>query len=294
VPTLAQYRRSVEAALDDGGVYQLSSGSGTGGAASALSDATTNASASRYNGAWVYLATGAGTGQQRRIRNDSLTPSTGAFLTELGWTVPAAGDEIEITHLFPCVFGPDFSGGVGPEDTSYLILVNHTLAQLWAPDRVSLAFAGTATASTSAWPWLDHPDRLVRVLEPAPVAGFPVVSCAWRNPQLILDGPTPVLQLNRPFTGTLILEVKRPGHTLISGAESMAGLASEGQTALPSVEDVTVGALAQAYRALMNRSPGRPHPGADKKYADAREQFESLYYYDRTRFARQQPQPEAA
>jgi hypothetical protein len=45
------------------------------------------------------------------------------------------------------------------------------LAQLWAPDRVSLAFAGTATASTSAWPWLDHPDRLVRVLEPAPVAG---------------------------------------------------------------------------------------------------------------------------
>lgn len=286
MPTLVQYRRALQAALDDGGAYPVTTGSGAGATVQLLSDAITDASNARYNGAWVYHNA---LTQQRRIRLDGFTPSTGAFLTELGWTAPSPGDIIEITRLFPCGFGPLIAGGVPPEDTSYLAIINRSLARLWAPDRISVAFADAATASLTTWPWLDRPERLVRVFEPPAVAGFPDVPCEWRAPRLVLDGPTPVLQLNRPFIGTLTLEVRRPGDTLISGAESTAGLANDADTALPSVNDVVAVGLHEAYRALMNRAPGRPNPGWAAKYEAQQAIVNGLYYLDRTQMAPSAP-----
>lgn len=283
MPTLAAYRRAVFAALDDGGVYTVTSGpSATTVIIQALGDGATNPSASRYDGAWIYLATGAGANQQRRIIPGSLVAATGQVTLELAWTSPSLGDTAEITHLFPC------SSGVGPQDTTYLDLINAALRRLWAPDRLSLAFAGTSTASIATWPWLDRPERLVRVLEASPVTGYPELPCMWRNPQLNLDGAAPVLQLNQPFTGTLALEVRRPGDTLISGVEA-SGFSAEAQTALPSVEDVVCGALAEAYRALANRTPGRPNGAWQAKYEAQEQMFRGLFSFDRTQYAPQAP-----
>jgi hypothetical protein len=282
---LATYRRALQARLDDGGVYLASSGTGSTVVIGAITDATTNASTTRYNGAWVYLASGAGIGTQRRVVAGGFTPSTGTLSVELGWAAPALGDLIEITHLFPSAGGPAIS--VSPEDTSYLQFINKSLSRVLAPDRISVAFAGASSASTATWPWLDRPERLVRVLEPAPVSGYPVVPCDWRNPRLILDGPTPVLQLDQVFTGTLTLEVLRPGDTLISGVESTTGFTTEGQTALPSVNDVVEVALEEAYIALSHRSPGRPNGSWAAKLETQRGIVANLKYLDRTQMAQE-------
>jgi hypothetical protein len=266
-------------ALDDGGVYIAAAGATDGVTIGGLSDATANASANRYDGAFLYLATGAGAGQQRRVMAGGFTPSTGELLVEVGWTAPTTGDIVEITHMFP--IGAGAGTGVSPEDTSYHQIINLALNTLWAPDQISLAFANTTTASLAAFPWLDRPERLVRVLETAPVSGYAEVPCDWRNPQLVL-GAAPMLQLNRPYTGTLILEVRRPGGTSVDGAESTLGLFTESQTALPSVEDVREAGLMHVYRALMNRGTGRPNGDWAKRYADQRERVEKLRYYDRT------------
>lgn len=286
MPTFAEYRRPTGRALNDLGIYQVTSATNSSVTSVALADSTTDASEHRYDGAYVYVASGAAVGNQRRVKPGGFTTTSGLLALELTWNAPIALDFIDITRLFPVV------EQVPNEDPSYRNLINRALAKLWAPDRISLTFSSSSTASLLSYPWLDRPERLVRVLEPAPVSGFPDVPCGWRDPQLILNGPSPVLQLNRPYTGTLTLEVRRPGDTLISGAESTVGLSSESQTALPAVEDVVLGALVEAYAVLMNRSPGRPGGGnyADK-YADARERFESLAYFDRTQRARQAPQP---
>lgn len=288
MPTLAVYRQGAGRELNDLAAYVVASASPYSVQLAQTADATFDASEHRYDGAFVYA--GFGGGQQRRVAPGGFTPNTGFFALELPWTVvPSVGDSVELTRLFPCLHGNE---GVPPEDASYLTLANRALSLLWAPDRISVPFAGTSTASLTPWPWLNRPERLVRVLEPAPVAGFPEIPCDWRDPTLILDGTAPVLQLNRPYTGTLTLDVRRPGHTLISGVESTIGLRSDTETALPAESDVIDGMLMEAYRLLMHRSPGRPGGGDwAKKYADQREKFESLLYFDRTRLAQPSPQP---
>lgn len=285
MPTLAAYRRALWAALDDGMAHFVFAGRGDGAQVRELADSTPGASVHRYDGAYAYLASGAGANQQRRIVNGSFDPATGDFDVELSWAAPAPGDEVEITHLFACTGYPQTGAGVSPEDVSYLGLVNMALRRLWVPDRVTLTFAGTASADTSSLPWLDRPERLVAVLEPAPVASFPPVPADWRGPRLVADGTTPVLQLDRPYAGTLTLEVRRPADTLISGVESAVGMTTEGQTALAQVADVVAVGLAEAYRALMNRTPGRPNGAWAEKYAAQEAVVARLYALDRTQQA---------
>lgn len=292
MPSFPEYRRVLGRALNDLRVYPVTGATVTTVTSGALADSTADASAHRYDGAYVYYTTGAAAGNQRRVAPGGFATTTGTLTLALIGAPPASGDVLEITRLFPVV------EQVPSEDASYLSLINRALAQLWAPDRVTLSFAGTSEASTALYPWLDRPERLVRVLEPAPVSGFPDVPCAWRGPRLILDGTAPVLQLARPFTGTLTLEVRRPGDTLIEGVETTGGLIAEHQTALPAVEDVLLGGLAEAYAVLMNRGPGRPGESrwADR-YTEARARFEGLARFDRGRQAPRpaaQPEPGAA
>jgi hypothetical protein len=288
VATRAQYRRALQAALDDSGIHLLSAATSTTASISTISDATTNASANRYDGVWIYVASGAQIGAQRWITPGSFVPSTGTVTVEFGWTAPAANDVIELTSLFPC------EAQVAAGSTSYNAIVNKALSRLWAPDRISATFAGGTTASLAAYAyWLDRPERLVRVLEPAPVSGYQPVPCDWRNPQLILDGGTPTLQIDTPYTGTLTLDVMRPGDSLVSGAESTTGPTSETATCLPSLNDVVTVGLEEAYRALMHRSTARPSGNWADKLKDQQALVQQLRYLDRTQ-AVNQPMREAA
>lgn len=280
--TRASYRRALAYALNDLGVYPVSSGTGTTVTIVTLADSTSDASTHRYDGRWVYLATGAGQGTQRRVKRGGFTPSSGALTLELSWTAPSSPDEVELTGLFPCQAGGLGSTSVSPEDPGYNGLVNRALSLLLVPDRVTLAITTADTYSTTTWPWLDRPERLVRVLEPAPVAGGAPVDASWRGPQLVVDGPAPFLQLNAPFstaTGTLTLDVLRPADTLISGAESTTGFTAEGQTAIASVNDVREIGLLEAYRALRHRG-GVGVSAWEKAFEQQQQRVEGLLYFD--------------
>ncbi len=290
--TLAQYRRPLAYALNDLGLYEVSSATNSTVTIVTLADSTTSASANRYDGRWVYLATGAGQGTQRRVKPGGFTPASGVLDLQLTWTVPSAGDQVEITGLFPAQTGGLGSTSVSPEDASYQTFINRALAQILVPDRITLAITTAETYPITTWPWLDRPERLLRVLEPPP-NGTAAVDAMWRKPRLIL-GSAPQLQLNAPFataTGNLTLEVLRPAITLISGVEGVVGLATEGQTALATVEDVREIGLLEAYRDLQHRAPGRPGGAWDKKFADQQARVENLFYFDQTAWRRQQQAP---
>lgn len=286
---LSTYRRALQAALDDPGLYQVTAATSTTVSLSLIADTTTNASANRYDGRWLYVASGVGIGQQRRVVRGSFVPSTGTVTVELGLTTPSVNDLIELTSLFPC------ESQVSGEDTSYNTLIRRALSRLLAPDRISATFAGGTTASLASFAyWLDRPERLVRVLEPAPVSGYQPIPCDWRGPQLILDGGSPVLQINAPYTGSLTLEVLRPGDSLVSGAESTTGPTSETATCLPSVNDTVAVALLEAYQALASRSPGRPSGNWSAKIEAQQAIVSGLRYLDRTQTVNQMPAQEAA
>lgn len=278
MPALSDYYEAVGFALDDIGVYTSTAASVSTVTLPGLSNSTPGASANRYDGAWVWVKSGTGAGQQRQVRKGGYDPATGMLTVVLGWTAPSSS-VVVVTRLFP--ISPDLGG----EDASYVTLINRALSRLVAPDRVPLAFSGTTSAALTSYPWLDRPERLVGVLETAAVAGYPPVPCEWRGPRLVLDGPTPSIQINAPYTGSLILDVLRPGDTLINGLEATGGFlpGQDPITALPSVEDVRDVALAEAYWNLMNRTPGRPGGDWAKKWATQREIARSLTRADSTR-----------
>lgn len=272
MPTLHRtLRQAIEAALDDGGRFAVSSAAASTVASAALVNATSNASANTFDGAWVYLASGAAgvVGQQRMVKPGTYVPSTGTLGIFPPWTsTPTGGEIMEVTRVFPSVAGANVAG-VTMEDTSYQSIENRALSRLAIPDRVEFAIGTGWRYATTSYPWLDRPERFVRALEPGPTGLMPV-DCTWRGVQLRLDGATPHLEIAAPFEhagGTLVLEVIRPGNSLInvSGggwAESSVGLVNDDDYCLPSFEDVFPEAMFCAYQALAARSPGRPYPKA--------------------------------
>ena len=72
LPTL---RRALAGSLDDIGVYAVTSATTNTIACTALADATTNASVHRYDGRWVYIATGSSAGTQRRVIPGGFAPA---------------------------------------------------------------------------------------------------------------------------------------------------------------------------------------------------------------------------
>lgn len=277
MPTRAEYRRAIAYALSDMGVYLTTSATSTTLTILEISDSTTGASANRYDGRWVYVATGSGQAVQRRVKTGGFDAEHGILSLELSWLAPVSGDQIEITSLFPA------DQQIPHEDASYEQIVNRALSLLLVPDRITIAVTANDDAyPVTTWPWLT-PARLVRALEPSPVSTRSPIRCDWRGVRIVEAGTAPYLQIDAPFTGTLTLEVLRPGHTLISGTESTAGLTNEAQTALPSVEDVRTVGLMVAAELMMARSAGRPD-GVNwaARYADYREQAMQLRYFDRT------------
>jgi len=291
MPTRQQYRRAIATALNDLEIHTVTSATSSTVTVVRMADSTTGAAPTRFDGAWVYIATGAGQNQQRRAKNGGFDPVAGVLTVVLPWFAPQVTDEIEITRLLPAIREI-------PGDTSYNDLIDRSLSMLMAPDRLTLPITTSDQYPMTAYTWLDRPERLVRVLEPSPVAGRAPVDASWRNPRLVVDGATPFLQLDVPFgtaTDNLTLEVLRPGDSLISGGESTTGLVAEASTALPSIADVRTVALMEFARVMLQRTQGRPD-GAnwERRFADAREQAERLTYFDRTRLAPSAPSGQEA
>lgn len=294
--SLLEYRQALAQALDDWGGYGV--GQATVGSASlvGLLDATTGASANRFNGAWAYSPRG---GDQRRVVTGGYVPSQGRINVELNWTLPQAGDTIEITHLFPCY------AAVSPEATSYATLVNNALARLLVPRRLAFSATTADTYTTGVlYPWLDRESRIPRddegrllVWESSPVAGRHPIPSGWRGWTLILNGAATALQSNVPFsapTGTVYLDVLSPADTFVNGAESATGLADDNDTALASVNDVVEVGLEEAYLVLMNRNAGTPSGQWAQKYVAQQKVVDGLYYLDRTQRRPAAPVAEAA
>lgn len=287
--TLLQYRQALARALDDLEPHVVLSATTFTVTINALITSTTGASSGRYNGAYIYIASGSGAGRQRVVKENSYVPSTGTLTTHnsSGFDVTmAAGDQVEITRLFPAYAEATSTSSLG-SDTDYRSLVNRALSYLLVPDQISVTtVADQQEYSLSTYAaWLDRPERLLAVLDPPRATGWPAKR-TWRRWELTLDGPSPALTfLDRayPTSGaTFELDVLRPANTLISGAESSIGLTSDSATAVPAVNDVVTVGLMLAYEALMNRSPGRPNGDFLTRWKNQIEIARRLRNYDRT------------
>ena len=296
--TLLAYRNALQRALDDVGLYLVTSVSSVSVLCNSLINSATGASTGRYNGAYAYIQSGTGVGNQGVIKENSYVPSTGSITIQRssGWdTSPAAGSVIEITRLFPSI-GAGSAVGAQTDDTDYRSLINRALAYILIPDQVSVTTVANQqeySLSTYAY-WLDREARLTGVLDPARASGWPTRP-TWRRWELQLDGGTPTLQfIDRayPTSGaTFEVVVRRPADTLISGAESTTGLSADTDTAVPAVNDVVTVGLMLAYEALMNRSPGRPNGDYLKRWTGQIDLARRVAGYDRTQ---ETPQQQAA
>ena len=285
--TLVQYRRALARALDDLGVYIVSAATTTTVGSVNLADSTPNVSPERFKGRWVY-----GAQQQRRVQSvNGFTAASGTLAVNYPWAAPVADTYIEMTGLFPML------AQVPGEDTSYHDLVSRAMAKLLLPDRITVTITTADSLSLSAYPWMDRPERLVRVLEPGPTGTRPI-DASWRGPQLIWRAGTPSLEFRTPFdvaSGSVTLEVLRPADTLISGVETApgTGFSLDAQTGIAPIEDVVTLGLMEAYGSLMNRNPGVPGNWA-AQYADARERAERTYHFDGAFYKRRGPEEQAA
>jgi hypothetical protein len=281
VPTFGTFRRALADALDDlGGPYAVSASTASTVTVPSLATSTPGASPNRYDGRWVYLSSGAGSGQVAKVRGGGFA-SSGLLTMETAWTTaPVAGDQIELYGWFPAVH-------TRGSDSSYLTIINRALSMIVAPDRIALSITTAEEYPLGAYRWLDRPERLLGVLEPSPTGGLPI-DAAWRRPRLRLDAGGAVLELPVPFsaaTGVLTLDVLRPADTLVNGAESTVGLAVEADTAEPTVNDVNAVALAVAYQALASRAPGRPSGNWLQKYAGQLGEARRVKYFDASQLA---------
>jgi hypothetical protein len=267
VPTLKAYREVCAEALDDGATYAVNSSTGTTVTSLQLSNATANASAQLYDGAYVYIATPPRSNQQRTVRTGGYDPSTGTLTVDFAWlAAPQLLDELFVSRRFPAA---KTNPGRG---VAYLSLINLALSRLLIVGRLALSVTGQ-TASVAAYPWLDE-GRLLDVLEPGVAGGIPK-SAKWRGVNLRLDAETPVLEVPAALAGTqsLTLVVNRPADTRRSTSgvwgDTTDGLLIDTDEAVPPVDDVLKAVLVEAYRVLMHRTPGRPDGNWRPLYASA-------------------------
>lgn len=263
--TLLDLAVTLAKALDDCGSYPISAVGASTVTSTKLIDATPNASVQRHNGAWAYASS-----QQRVVQTAGLVPSTGLISIRPPWSPnPTIGTSLYLTHLFP------MSAEVPAEDRSYKGIAASALWLLARPGTTDLVIAKDAT-SYDLPSWIDSPERTVagpdgapRILEPHPL-GRSAIGSAWRGWHLTVEGETPRLNLDAPFSsdsGVLTMEVVRPIPTWVATAgvwgESTTGPVNDSdQVMLASAEEALPAMLYVAFRALSVRPPGQPFPNA--------------------------------
>lgn len=264
--TLLTLRQAVARALDDIETYVVSSASSSQIATGQIINTSTGVSANRYDRRWIYVNSGAAAGQQRQVVEGSYVASTGALGVTPTWTVtPSNGQTFELTGLFSST--PSTLGA----HADYRSLIDRTLDLILSPDRLTKQTSpGLTTISLADQAaWLDREDLIVSYQEPAPVAGYPPVSAAWRGYRFVMDGPSPYLEVRAPFSTNddLFVNVWRPASSLVNGAESTVGLQADTDTAAVRVSDVVLVGLMLAYEELANRNASRPTGGWAAKHA---------------------------
>lgn len=277
--TKAQYRTELAGRMNDIFFGVAVSGTTTTVVVQTLITSDTNADTGRYNGAWIYNAT---TNQQRQIKNGSYVLASGAVTVTTPWTAPTLGDSIFITWVSPCETAP-FTA-----DPPYLTFINRALRRIAHPDQVTVTIT-TAHYMNITQLWVDRPERLLRVREPAQVVAGETIDSSWRHPELEMIGTQPTLHLRVPFltaTGTLVLDVIRPAHTWIRvatvWAESTVGLVNESDEARATLSEVTDVALLEACQVLPWRAPGRPNGPTLEMYQAAYDRVSRMAHIDMT------------
>ena len=298
MPTLLALRQALARAMGDLEVVGTTSATGTTVVSPSLQNATANASTGRYNGHWLYVSTGTGIGQQRVVTTNGYDPATGTLTVNTAWATNPSASTLEISRWFPAI--PEVLVGT----TDYRTIINRALSMLVVPDEITLSVTTSDEYALTTWQaWLDRPERLVRVLEPSPLASRAPIEVPPRGWELVLDAQLPKLRTQRPFsasTGNLTLQVRRPANTWIAVAstwgESAVGLSADTDEAKPTVADVVTVALAEAYQVLLHRSVGAPNGPWLELWQAQRELARGVKYYDRSleREPDQAPAPVAA
>ncbi len=281
--TLTAYWTSLAQAFDDLILATSSAATGSTVTLPLLVNGTSGASAERFNGRFCYVVSGVGASAQRTVQSGGYVPGTGALTVTPTWTAPTSS-LIALTGLSP----------IRPIEmeskTDYRSMVNRALRMIAMPERLSIVTSvATDTYATTAYPWLDRTERILSFEEGGIITGRHPRRCDWRNPKLVLDGVTPVIELDVPFTGTLYVTSLRPQDTLVNGADSVTGLVIETDTAVPDVESVTVIGKMLMLEVLMHRSPGYPNGNWSAMYPAAVRAARQVRYFDRT-----QQSPEAS
>lgn len=278
-------RAALAQSFDDYGEFAVTSAGLSTVTIANISTTQATASTEAYNEAWVFaLATGAASGQQRRVNTNGYTGATGALQLNVNWSlIPSVNDPVKITRLLPC------TQQTGQPHTSYLTCMNRGLGKLLVRDRVPLAITTSESYALTTWAaWLDRPERLLRVYEPSPTGGARTVPCDWRTPRLVPDAGGPTLELDAPFStasGNLILEVLRPANSNVAvagvWAESTVGLVNESDVVDVSLEEAVMVARVEVFRVLMTRRDGeRPRIDLDAAYETALQAARELPLYE--------------
>lgn len=303
--SLTIYVRQLGYAFDDLAEY-ITAAPGTSSTVviANLVTALTTASATRYNGKWVYNCD---TDSCRRVQTNGYARATGTLTVDPLWTAPSASQRIQITSLFPAR-EEAFAG-----DSSYRIIVNRALSRIVAPRRLAITIVpGQQAYSLAAYPWLDREERYgwpalpdgtpqPKILEPGPTGGIQIPA-DWRRPHLRLDGQSPYLELESPFVagtvGTLTVNAMGPASSFIkvgsTWAESTVGLVNQTDEALPSTEDVIAIGKLIAFETLRARGASSASGNWDKDIADQRAIARRVRYYDRSLEIEEAPQASGA
>lgn len=286
-------RRAILAGLGRGGVATTTSAGVIGGGTLVCTDfLSTLLPADFLDRAWVHVPT-ATSPRQRRVAASGLTIASGTVTFESTF-----GSQIGISTVFewspllPLITAPATGETPSIEDALY-----EALRHLAFPDEISPSIATTADISLATWAaWLDRSDRLLAVLEPAPVASLAPIDASYRfeghTARLLLDGETPKLRLNVLYptaTGSLTLQVLRPADTWfrVSGTwtETAPGtaLAAETDEVRPDLRHCREAGLVFCYQALAASREGARRAEYQAKYEQQLAIARDLPFWDHSR-----------
>lgn len=286
---LSDYRRTLAYALDDLQVEGATSGTTTTVTIGNLVNTATGVTSALYEGTWLFHESGANAPQQLKVI--SYVPSTGVLTFTPAGAAIGSTEVVELTHLFPA------QRAVGAE-TDYRTLVNRALSKMMAEVDVDVAIVrGARTVALTNQPWLNRPERLLGVREPAPFDSDETVDAAWRQWELVPGDPVSSLRCRTPFLAdtAVTLRAIRPASTWIATAGVWAekidniGLANETDQALPATAEFLPFGLVEALTVLLARSPGRPNAEWQRLLKDAQDAVAMSRYRDRTQRVEQAP-----
>lgn len=295
VPTLKDYRRALGEEIGGFAVYTTTALGTTTTLICTTAFLSTELPSDHLAYAWVYVPSQT-LFLQRRVKDDGLTPGSGTITVDgVFGSAIGAGVEFEVSTRLPCIDGSARAPGVLSLNQCVVQGMRRLLVPGSRVDVTTVANQQEYTLTAQAG-WLDDESRIVAIYDPPRASGFPSPPTRLRW-TLKTDDGTPTLQfVDRayPVSGfTFQVAVQRPGHTLVSGAESTTGPTSDSHTSPLSLNDVVTAAKVFAYQSLARTRPGAKGAEYQGLYEQALAEARQLPTWDRTR-DRMLPAPPAS